>query len=291
MILKFWGTRGSIPVPGKNTLLFGGNTPCVEFRSDNNGITIIDCGSGLRELGNSLAGKEYPDNIDIFLSHYHWDHIQGLPFFKPLYDASKKINFFGMNSFGDGIKELLSYQMVPNHFPIKIEDLKAEISFTDIEAGNVYNSNGFIIETLKVVHPSPTLTFRIGYGDKSIVYMTDNEIILNSDSKSGDISDKMFHMANKKLINFCAGCDYLIHDTMYEESLIAGKKGWGHSGNISLARFGVLAEAKNIVLFHYNPDYNDEKINNMLDDTISELSKISLKTKCLAAREGLEIVI
>jgi phosphoribosyl 1,2-cyclic phosphodiesterase len=289
MILKFWGTRGSIPVPGKDTLIFGGNTPCVELRNDNNGITIIDCGSGLRELGNSLDGKDYPDIIDIFLSHYHWDHIQGIPFFKPLYNPKKIVNFFGMSSFGTTLENLLSYQMVPNHFPIKMEEFKAKVTFTEIEPAKIYQSNNFQIETLKVAHPSPTLTFKLTYNDKCIVYMTDNEIILNSKQEVNSDSD--FQKANEELISFCRDCDYLIHDAMYEESSMAGKKGWGHSGNISLSKFGVLAGVKNLVLFHYNPDYTDEKINNILNDTKYELSKNSSETNCLAAKEGLEIVL
>jgi phosphoribosyl 1,2-cyclic phosphodiesterase len=289
MILKFWGTRGSIPVPGKDTLIYGGNTPCVELRSDNGGITIIDCGSGIRELGNSLAGKDFPDTIDIFLSHYHWDHIQGLPFFKPIYNKNKKINFYGIKSLDTGLKSLLSYQMVPNHFPIRIEEFKASLTFNEIESGKVYKSNEFSIETLKVVHPAPTLTFKIKCNDKCIVYMTDNEIKMSSvpDGRS----DTDFLKDNKELIEFCSNCDYLIHDAMYEESSMSDKRGWGHSGNISLARFGILAKVKNIILFHYNPDYTDNKISGLLHEAQAELLKNSSNTKCIAAQEGLEIIL
>jgi phosphoribosyl 1,2-cyclic phosphodiesterase len=287
MILKFWGTRGSIPVPGKNTLIYGGNTPCVEIQSGSNNITIIDCGSGLRELGNYLSGKDYSDNIDIFLSHYHWDHIQGIPFFKPLYNKNKKINFYGISSYGESLKNLLSSQMTPNYFPLTMNELQAELSFNEIESGNVFNINELTIETLEVVHPAPTLTYKISNNGKYLVYMTDNEINLDSIPKTNSDSD--FLENNKELIDFCSGCDYLIHDAMYEESSMFDKKGWGHSSNISLARFGILAKVKNLILFHYNPDYTDEKINSLLTDTQKELSNNGSKIECIAAREGLEI--
>jgi ribonuclease BN (tRNA processing enzyme) len=271
-------------------LVYGGNTPCVELRSDNGGIAVIDGGSGIRELGNYLSGKDYPDVIDIFFSHYHWDHIQGIPFFKPLYNKNKRVNFYGMSSFGADIKKLLSYQMVPNHFPIGMDEFKAELTFTEIGSGQVYKINDFIMETLKVVHPSPTLTFKITCNNKCIVYMTDNEINLDSVSEINP-EDPDFLKDNKELIDFCSGCDYLIHDAMYEESSMSDKKGWGHSSNISLAKFGILAKVKNLVFFHYNPDYTDEKINNLLNDTHNELLKYGSKIACIGAREGLEISI
>lgn len=289
MILKFWGTRGSIPVPGNDTLIYGGNTPCVELRSNNGEIAIIDGGSGIRELGNYLADKNYPDIIDIFFSHYHWDHLQGIPFFKPLYDKNKSVNFYGMSSFGADIKALLSYQMVPNHFPISMNDFKAKVNFIEIDADKVYSLKDFTIETLKVVHPSPTLTFKIKCSEKCIVYMTDNEI--NLDSIPEINSDSDFLRDNKELIDFCNGCDYLIHDAMYEEASMSDKKGWGHSSNISLAKFGILAKVKNLVLFHYNPDYTDKKIESLLNDTQNELLKYGSNIQCLGAREGMEISI
>ncbi|MFO7446514.1 MAG: MBL fold metallo-hydrolase [Ignavibacteriaceae bacterium] len=287
MVLKFWGTRGSIPVPGKNTIKYGGNTPCVEIRSRTNKLIILDCGSGLRELGNYMEDKGSPDEINILLSHYHWDHIQGFPFFKPLYNKTKKIIFYGMTSNGEDVKHLLSKQMTENYFPLSIDSLKAEMDFKQIESGKIYSINGFKIETFLVAHPSPTLTYKISNGEKNIVYMTDNEINLEALFKDNKDSD--FHYHNRELIDFCSGCDYLIHDSMYEEASVYDKRGWGHSSNKSLARFSILAGIKNLVLFHYNPDYTDEKIDELVADTRKVLEENNSKITCIAAAEGLEI--
>ncbi len=287
MIIKFWGTRGSVPVPGKETLKYGGNTPCVEIRTDKNEIIILDCGTGIRELGNQLVNNPGDEDITILMSHYHWDHIQGLPFFKPLFDKSKNITLYGLSEKGEGIKSLLNKQMTPVNFPITMDDFKANIKFEEIEANKKYTIKGIDVETFRTTHSAPTLSFKITSGEKSFVYMTDNEI--NLDSKRMDEDEGNFEIRNKEVIDFCSGSDYLIHDTMYEEESVIDKKGWGHSSNLSLAKFGVIAGIKHLVLFHYNPDYSDDKIDKLLEDTKKALENSGIE--CTAAKEGLELVL
>jgi len=286
MILKFWGTRGSIPVPGIATVKYGGNTPCVEVRSKNN-LIILDAGSGIRELGNYLVKKNYNRDIEIFLSHYHWDHIQGIPFFKPLYQKKNKIRFYGQSINGMDIGNSLKSQMMPIFFPIKIEELNSDINFVKILPNKSYKIGDITVVTFQAKHSSPTLTFKIIEKNKAIIYMTDNE--LNSDSGLNGSLFGDLKKNNKDLIKFCNGCDYLIHDAMYDDQSVQEKKGWGHSSNISLAYFGIAANVKNLVLFHYNPDYTDEKIDSLIKET-----KILLKSKnpnigCIAAKENLEL--
>ncbi len=251
---------------------------------------IFDGGSGLRELGKYLAsdglsGKEYK----IFITHYHWDHIQGIPFFQPLFNEKNKIIFYGQTSNGVNIQDVLSQQMTPSFFPIKIEEFMAEVDFEEVNAKKKYNVNGMNIETFQVNHPSPTLTYKISSGGKIVIYMTDNELHLNDKNKIPDVEE--IKNLNNDLINFCSNCDYLIHDSMYDEPTVHSKKGWGHSGNISLALFSILAKVKNLVLFHYNPDYSDAKIDALLDETKSILKKNNSSINCIAAKEGLEINI
>ncbi len=284
MLLKFWGTRGSIPVPGKNTLKYGGNTPCVECRTSKGKLIVLDAGSGIRELGLNLIEKnEAEEKIPIFISHYHWDHIQGIPFFRPLYEKNISLIFYGLTTNGYNIADILSNQMNDNFFPIKIDQANANIEYKSIEANNSYELDGVTIKTFRANHSSPTLAFKLIEKDKCFVYMTDNELKFDNDSVES------IKKLNKDLIKFCYGCDYLIHDTMYDETQLLNKKGWGHSSNVLLAYFSNFAEIKNLVLFHYNPDYTDEKIEEMLEETKKIFQKENYEIGCVAAKEGLEI--
>jgi phosphoribosyl 1,2-cyclic phosphodiesterase len=287
MRVKFWGTRGSIPVPGKKTIKYGGNTPCVEVITKSGNIIILDAGSGIRKLGYELE-KSSDKDIKIFISHYHWDHIQGLPFFSPFYQEDNNITLYGETIEGRNIENLLKNQMTLDYFPISMENLSANINYKNIEPDKSYKFDGVSITTKLVNHPTPTLTFKITENDKSLVYMTDNEIKYNPDSSN--IIEYLVKQ-NKRLIDFCSGCDYLIHDTMYDEPSIFSKKGWGHSSNYVLAYFAILTKVKNLVLFHYNPDFSDLKIDALLKETKKIFADEKFRINCIAAKEGLEIEI
>ena len=289
MLIKFWGTRGSIPVPGNSTLKYGGNTPCVEIRSSENKLLILDGGSGIREFGKHIFNTKDEKDIHIFISHYHWDHIQGIPFFIPLFNPNNKITFYGISSNGLNVEKEMKQQMLPNNFPISLEEFKAELHFKEIDKNIVYNINGLKVETFIVNHPSPTLTFKIIEGNDSFIYMTDNELIIDNELERQN--DSFLRSMNKELIAFCKDCNYLIHDAMFDEDSMLDKKGWGHSSNVSLAQFSIMANIKNLVLFHFNPDYNDSKIDFILKETQLFLEHQHSKIKCLAYKEGLEIKI
>ncbi|MGD1006736.1 MAG: MBL fold metallo-hydrolase [Ignavibacteriaceae bacterium] len=285
MFLKFWGTRGSIPVPGNSTIKYGGNTPCVEVRNNEKKLIVLDAGSGLRELGKHIAQNGHEDSIHIFISHYHWDHIQGIPFFMPLYEKSNTITFYGEEFNGKKVKELLGHQMALNYFPINIDEVGAKTSFVEIKTNSVYQIGDVKVETRRANHSSPTITFKFTEGKKKIVYMTDNELHLRDsphEYSAMEILEK-----NKELVEFCSGCDYLIHDSMYDEISVLGKRGWGHTGNITLAYFSILSKVKNLVLFHYNPDYSDEKIDALLKETLSVLNSENSGINCIASKEGM----
>ncbi len=285
MLLKFWGTRGSIPVPGNKTLIYGGNTPCVEIKNKDKNLIILDAGSGLRELGKQIAQNRIEDSIHIFISHYHWDHIQGIPFFIPLYEKGNNITFYGEGSSGKKVKEMLSQQMTSTYFPINIDEVASKTNFVEIKTNSIYQIGNIRVETRRANHPSPTISFKLTECNKNFVYMTDNELYIKNSTQG--YSQKEILNKNKELIDFCSGCDYLIHDSMYDEISVLGKKGWGHSGNITLAHFSLLAKVKNLVLFHYNPDYCDEKIESLLKEILSVLNSENSGINCVASKEGM----
>jgi phosphoribosyl 1,2-cyclic phosphodiesterase len=287
MLFRFWGTRGSVPVPGKDTIKYGGNTPCVEVRTSENKLIILDAGTGIRALGYQIVQNNFNEPLNILLSHYHWDHIQGIPFFVPIYQKGRHITFYGTPGSEKSIQKLLSNQMEKDYFPIKIEEVPADIKFEHIKPNESFKLDGLNIDTYNVYHPSPTLTFKVRENNKYIVYMTDNELDVK-DENDKNIFEKLKEK-NEELINFCYGCDYLIHDMMFDEKLIKAKLGWGHSSNKALANFALLAHVKNIVFFHYNPEYTDEKIDRLLENTKIELRKNKSDINCIASKEGLTI--
>jgi phosphoribosyl 1,2-cyclic phosphodiesterase len=183
----------------------------------------------------------------------------------------------------------MKQQMLPNNFPISLEEFKAELHFKEINKNIAYNINGLKVETFILNHPSPTLTFKITEGNASFIYMTDNE--LNIDHTQERQDDSYLRSLNQDLIAFCKNCDYFLHDSMYDEDSMCNKKGWGHSSNVSLAQFSIMANIKNLILFHYNPDYDDSKIDCILTETKLFLEKQNSKIKCIASKEGLEIKI
>ncbi len=289
MYLKFWGTRGSIPVPGYKTVKFGGNTPCVELRTDSNDIFIFDAGSGIRELGKQLKEEGFQKDITIFLSHYHWDHIQGIPFFLPLYSENNKIIFIGESDKDRSIENLLSGQMNDHYFPVKINQVKSQIDFENISPDNIKIFNDIELHTIRANHSSPALAYKILISGKTIVYMSDNELFVEKYNLSPYYTE--MSSMNKELIHFCKDCDYLIHDTFYDEPTLAIKKGWGHTSNISLAYFSILANVKNLLLFHYNPDYDDKKIEEIYLETTEIIKKENSSVNCLASIEGMKLKI
>lgn len=285
MVIKFWGIRGSIPVPGTETVKYGGNTPCVQIISDNGENFIIDAGTGIRALGKELCKNSGNDEIYLFLSHTHWDHIQGLPFFEPLFQKNTKMTVY-MN---DVIvpEKIFEAQLHPSFFPIEKDVLASEINYKIINDGIKIRIGSIDISTIKVHHTSGTLSYKFTENGKIIVYMTDNEILCCDGVNYPD--KKIIEDNNKNLIEFCRGADYLIHDCMYNLKDFKQKKGWGHSNNVSVAYFSQLAKVKNLILFHYEPDYNDAAIDLLESETRNILEKENSGIRCSASKEGMII--
>lgn len=286
MKIKFWGTRGSVPVPGKSTIRFGGNTPCVQV-SEGDNLIILDAGTGIRELGNDLLQNTECDDIHIFISHTHWDHIQGLPFFSPFYTEQCKLKIYAETRQGSSVSKVFETQWDPNYFPVTSDIFKEKVSYKDIGPQIKTKINGFTISTINTHHSEGTLAFKIEKDGKKIVYMTDNELFYDAENKPPTF-EQILEM-NKEQVDFIMNADILIHDMMYEHEDYGNKIGWGHSNNYSASVFATLGKVKNLFMFHYDPDYNDSKIEHIESETNEYLKELKSSVVCKAAYDGLEI--
>ncbi len=243
MKLKFWGCRGSIPVPDARMIEYGGNTTCLEVIINGRAV-IIDSGTGIRKLGEEIINRGSKD-IDLFITHSHWDHIQGFPFFKPIYSEDYNINIFGCKNSYKELKDILSNQMSFEYFPVKFADLNANINFDDNNK-KYYTKYGYNIETIETNHPVTTIAFKFTNKNRSFVFMTDNE--LESKTPKTSLDD---------FVKFCRGADYLIHDAQFTEEEYSTSRGWGHSTFEQAMDLARRAEVGNLVFFHHDPNRED----------------------------------
>jgi phosphoribosyl 1,2-cyclic phosphodiesterase len=271
--VRFWGVRGSIPTPGPTTVKVGGNTACVEVRCGTD-LVILDAGTGLRALGYALL-KELPIKAHLFFSHVHWDHIQGFPFFPPAFIAGNSIKLHGMINVTGTIEETLSGQMNYPSFPVRLQDMGAEMAFNDLHEGEVVElPGGGRVTNARLNHPSGALGYRIQIGGRAVVYATDTE---------------HYSITDGKLARLAAGADVLIYDATYTPEEYAGKidgipkTGWGHSTNEEGARLAKEFGVKQLVLFHHDPSQSDEAV------AEKERRARVLFPETVAAREGLVI--
>lgn len=252
MRLKYWGTRGSCATPGAQTKEFGGNTPCVTVElPDKKTLLVLDLGTGSRALGLDLQknGEKYGYELHIFLSHVHWDHIQGFPFFLPAYLPNWKIHFYGV---GD-IKSFLKGQMRPPYFPVTMEVMNSNMSFVEMPKDGVQVGDARITHTL-LRHPNNSYAYRVDCGGKSMVYATDTEHPPDS--------------TDENLIKFVKGADHLIYDGQYtEDEYKNGKVGWGHSTWMQGVNICKMAEVKFLALFSHDPTHSDDFLTKLEAET------------------------
>lgn len=279
MKIKLWGTRGSIPVSGEQYLKYGGNTPCVEVRFNDNNILIIDAGTGIRELGESLAEEHFSKEIYMVITHSHWDHIQGFPFFKPIYFETTEIKIRGCLSTNKKLKEILANQMEKTYFPVPLDSLASKINFKD-ECISEWNIGSASIEGIEVNHPTRCYALKITEDNKSFVFMTDNEL-----------GQKVPKTDYKKLVKFINNADYLIHDTMYFDEEMSEKRGWGHSSVREAAKLAIDANVKNLGLYHHEPTRTDEQVDEMEVECKQFLKENGSKTVCFATYDRQEIIL
>lgn len=284
--LTFWGTRGSIPTPGPGTARYGGNTACVGISGPDGRLLILDAGSGLRPLGHALmARRGGPLSADILLSHTHWDHIQGLPFFKPLSAPGTTLCIYGAAQEGVRLEEILRRQMDPMVFPVPLTALAATLKVTEIDEGEVPLSD-FRVSAIRLRHPGTTFGYRLApaNGGRDIAYLTDNEL---GEGGTYPVGDDW----RARLVEFLSGTDTLIHDAMYSEHIIQSRRGWGHSTAREAVELAAEAGCRRVVLFHHEPEHDDAALDRMLAETRTSARRIAPGLEVEAAAEGMELAL
>ena len=279
--LTFWGTRGSIPTPGPQTIRYGGNTSCLSITGADGRLVILDAGSGLRALGHQLMIQRGPTlTADILLSHTHWDHIQGLPFFKPLSSGGNRFCVFGAAQGEVPLQEILRHQMDPVVFPIPLEALAAKLEVQDIVEGE-FSLADFRVRAFRLRHPGTTLGYRLEpiRGGRQVAYVTDNELGAGG---TYPVSPDW----RERLVQFLAGTDTLIHDAMYSDQFIQQRAGWGHSTPRQAVDLAAEAECGQLVLFHHEPENDDGMMDQLLADARAHARRVAPRLVVDAAMEG-----
>ena len=272
MFVRFWGVRGSVPTPGKNFIKYGGNTACVELRCGNT-IIIFDAGTGIRMLGESLAKEFYdkPIQVHLFISHTHWDHIQGFPFFALAYNKNATINFYGGHSVST-LEKLILGQMDKEYFPVSLFELSSKINFIELSQ-NAFTINDIVIYYTHLFHPGLSLGFRVEYDDRVFVYASDNEVL--NDPELGEYN-------LKNIGTLIKNADILVADCQYTPNEYKSRIGWGHSSIEIVAQVASRFGVKHLVTYHHDPSHTDDDI----AKTIRKVRKLSLPIKITAAQEG-----
>lgn len=264
MKIKFWGVRGSIPTPWKDAMQVGGNTSCVQIIPREEQLIILDAGTGLRILGDSLVGK--PVQGHLLLSHMHWDHIQGFPFFVPAYIPGNQFTLYGTHWSDQTLEQIMSGQMRAPYFPVELNQMAADLKFVELK------EETFWIDDVKITarkfnHPGGVLGFRIEQDEQVIIFATDMEYTE--------------HNLDPGLIDFAKDADILIYDAQYTPEELANKTGWGHSTHIAAAHLAKTSNVKNLMLYHHDPSHSDQMLQRMLSEARQIFDRSYLATEDL----------
>jgi len=286
--LRFWGTRGSIPSPGPHTVRYGGNTPCVEVRTDTDWLVILDAGTGIRELGRTLIANANGHGIsaDIFLTHAHWDHIQGIPFFAPIFQPGNHFTIWGAKTLQTSIDRVIRDQMSPVVFPVTFEQLDATINFGEI-AEERRVGNGYEVTAFGVQHPGGALGYRFsgrGSDAGSFVYISDNEL------RGGPAYASRADWRDR-LVDFVRGASVLVHDATYTDEEYDRHRGWGHSTYDDAVHLALDAGVERLVLFHHKPERSDDEVDQRVADCRALVAQRGGRLEVSAAAEGMTLEV
>ena len=294
-LLRFWGVRGSIPTPGPGTVFYGGNTTCVEMRVDGQ-LIVLDSGSGIRLLGNHLAAefKGHALELTLLLSHTHWDHIQGFPFFAPAYVANNHVRIIGFEGYRKGLESTLAVQMESTYFPVGLRQLPSSISFLEQREMD-FHIGPVRVRSIFVNHPGVTVGYRLDTSTGSCAFLPDHESYARmrlhprATGEKGQDTMDYCRAEDQKLIELLRDVDVLILDSQYDEAEYQTHIGWGHSCYEDSVATALAAGAKQLFLFHHDPLHDDAQVSRLVSHARELVASHKSTLIVEAAREGLEV--
>ena len=277
MLIRCYGARGSIPVSGKDYLVYGGNTTCMEVRTSDDKIIIIDAGTGIRELGNRLF-TEGRNIYHLLFTHAHWDHLMGFPFFKPIYPERTKISIYGCPFAQKSVKHIISGSMQPPNFPIKFEDAHADFTYYET-CDKPFSIGSMDVEAILLSHPNQGIGYKFSEEGKTFVFLTDNELQYTHPGglKFGDY------------LEFSANADLLIHDAEFTDDEYALTSSWGHSTYTDALRLAIEANVAQFGLFHHNQGRTDIELDQLVKHCNEIVASKNSSLRCFAMAQGMEI--
>lgn len=287
-LVTFWGTRGSISTPGRTTEKYGGNTPCVTVRHQDT-IIILDAGTGIRNLGLDLSDefeeKGHPMTLHLFLSHTHWDHIQGLPFFQPAYNRKTRLTIYGSPNKERFLASILKGQMDFEYFPVAMSAFAADISIQEISEEVIHLGPVVIDWEEQVLHPGGSVRYRLSINGKKIVYATDVELDTIFQDREGDEENETLA---RNYLDFIQNADLLIADGQYTGEEYTGKVGWGHSSVPKTLEIAARSRVKQLAIFHHDPQHSDKFLDELW---VRNRCNREFDMDIFWAREGLTLAI
>ena len=291
MLVTFWGTRGSVSTPGRITEKYGGNTPCVSVRTQDIQI-IFDAGTGIRNLGlellEEIKNNENPPSLHLFLSHTHWDHIQGLPFFMPSYYKETKLTIYGSPQKERFLASILKEQMDYEYFPVSMSAFPADIKIREMDAEVIHLGPLDIEWQEQVFHPGGSVRYKLSLNGKKVVYATDVELDLMFGHKNDNGKNRF---KAQEFINFISNTDLLIADAQYTEDEYSDKGGWGHTSIPVLLEAAFNAQVKQLAIFHHDPQHSDKFLDELWINYRSKYRSDEQKMDIFWAREGMTLAV
>ena len=274
MKIRCFGARGSIPVSGRDYLRYGGNTTCLEIRNGRDDVLLVDAGSGIREAGNLLLAEGRRD-FTLLLTHAHWDHVMGFPFFKPLYRHDVTLTIRGCAFAQDSFKDMLARVMTAPYFPINYNDVHARLDYPE-DCALDYSFGDITVTSAPLSHPNQGSGYKFTSNGRSFVFLTDNELGLAHEGGL-DYDD---------YLDFCRGADLLFHDAEYLDDEYPSRKGWGHSTIGQAVNLAIDAGVRQLGLFHHNQDRTDDQIDDMVARCHRLIHDRNAVLDCFAVRQG-----